>query len=109
MDWQNVLGVAATIFALASAAGLGLMRGTLGNLRASNDDLRARVSDLEAERERNQIEKTEMRAEITRLQDHEGYLQTMIQGRVEWTAISDQLEEVHRLTVRIDKNTGGKG
>lgn len=106
MDWQNVLGVAATIFALASAAGLGLMRGTLGNLRASNEDLRKRVSDLEAERERNQLEKAEMRGEITRLQDHEGYLQTMIQGRVEWTAISDQLEEVHRLVVLISQRTG---
>lgn len=89
MDWQNVLGVAATIFALASAAGLGLMRGTLGNLRASNEDLRARVSDLEKDR----VEKTAALAEVS---SENRTLKAMVTGKVEWTAISDQLEEHHR-------------
>lgn len=107
MDWQNILGVAATIFALASAAGLGLMRGTLGNLRASNDDLRKRVSDLEAERERNKVEKVDLQSQITRLQDHEEYLQSVVRDRANYEAISTLLEEVLRVVLRIEKQTKG--
>jgi hypothetical protein len=101
MDWQNVLGVAATIFALASAAGLGLMRGTLTTLRSSNDDLRNRVSDLEKDR----VEKT---AELAEVRSENRTLKAMVTGRVEWTAISDQLEEHHRQSLgawkRMDAN-----
>lgn len=89
MDWQNILGVAATIFALATAAGLGLMRGTLGNLRAMNDDLGKRVEFLEKDR----IEKT---AELAEVRSENRTLKAMVTGKVEWTAISDQLEEHHR-------------
>lgn len=99
MDWQNVLGVAATIFALASAAGLGLMRGTLGTLRASNDDLRSRVTDLEKDR----VEKT---AKLAEVQSENRTLKAMVTGKVEWTAISDQLEDHHRQALASWKSIG---
>jgi hypothetical protein len=89
VDWQNILGVAATIFALASAAGLGLMRGTLNNLRDSNGDLRARVGDLEKQR-------SEDHARIAEVESENKLLNAMVTGRVEWVAISDQVEEHHR-------------
>ena len=107
MDWQNVLGVAATIFALASAAGLGLMRGTLGNLRAHNDDLRKRVSDLEAAQERDKVEKLDLQNQITRLQDHEQYLQSVVRDRANYEIISTQVEDIHKIVVRIEKHVKG--
>lgn len=106
MDWQNVLGVAATLFALASAAGLGLMRGTLGNLRASNTDLRDRVTDLEKLRGEDRQKITLLEGKVKASEEREHYLQSLVQGRVDWTAISDQLEDVHRIVVRIDKKVG---
>lgn len=96
MDWQNVLGVAATIFALASAAGLGLMRGTLGNLRSSNEDLRNRVTDLERDR-------ADDRAKLAEVESENKVLKAMVTGKVEWTAISNQIEDVHRIVVGIDR------
>jgi hypothetical protein len=106
MDWQNVLGVAATVFALASAAGLGLMRGTLGNLRASNTDLRERVTDLEKERAEDHSKITALEGKVAAAEDREHYLQSIVQGRVEWTAISDQLEDVHRILVLVQRKVG---
>ena len=98
MDWQNILGAAATMLVLASATGLGLMRGSLGNLRASNDDLRDRVSDLEKDR----VEKT---AELADVRSENRTLKAMVTGKVEWTAISDQLEEHHRRSLAAWKRT----
>ena len=93
MDWQSFLGTAATIVALGSFAGLGLMRGTLSGLRDSNADLRARVGDLEKDR----VEKT---AELAEVRSENRLLKAMVTGKVDWTAISDQLEEHHRQAVK---------
>jgi 3-phenylpropionate/cinnamic acid dioxygenase small subunit len=82
------------------------MRGTLGNLRASNDDLRKRVADLEAERGRDKLEKSDLQGQITRLQDHEQYLQSVVRDRANYETISTQVEDVHRIVVRIDKKIG---
>lgn len=103
MDWQNILGVAATVFALASAAGLGLMRGTLGNLRAMNDDLTKRVDFLEKQAGRDEVEKTEMRGQIATLQTSEEHLTSVLRGRADFGALSDQLEDVHRIVIGIDR------
>lgn len=84
MDWQSTFTFAGTLFVLASAIGLGLMRGTLGNLRSSNEDLRSRVTDLERDR-------TEDRAKVADLAAENRTLKAMLTGKVEWTAISDQL------------------
>lgn len=89
MDWQSFLGTAATIVALGSFAGLGLMRGTLSNLRESNTDLRSRVADLEKDR-------AEDRAELAEVKGENRLLKSMMTGRVEWSAIGDQLEDHHR-------------
>jgi hypothetical protein len=109
MDWQNLLGTAAVVLTLASAAGLGLMRASLANLRNMNDDLTKRVDFLEKEGARNEVEKAELRVELARLQDHEAYLQSVLRGRVDFTAISDQLEAVHALVIRIDRVLNDKG
>lgn len=101
VDWQNVLGIAATIFALASAAGLGLMRGQLQLLRDSRDDLQTRVTILETER-------TTIRTELTEVKSENKLLNAMVTGKVEWTAISDQLEEHHRQALASWKNIGDR-
>lgn len=106
MDWQNVLGVAATIFALASAAGMGLMRGSLGNLRTMNDDLTKRIDFLEKKDARNEVEKVDLQSQITRLQDHEQYLQSVVRDRANYEIISTQVEDIHRIVVRIEKKVG---
>lgn len=99
MDWQSTFTFAGTLFVLASAIGLGLMRGTLGNLRSSNDDLRSRVADLEKNR-------TEDRAELAEVAAENKTLKAMLTGKVEWTAISDQLEEHHRQSLASWKRLG---
>lgn len=109
MDWQNLLGTAAVVLTLASAAGLGLMRAQLANLRSMNDDLTKRVDFLEKADARNSVEKVELRAEVTQLTHDADVLRSAVRGRAEFTAISDQLEAVHKLVVGIDRTINPKG
>lgn len=93
MDWQNILGVAAIIVAVGSISGVGLMRDRLANLNASNDELRSRMADVEKER-------NEDRAKLAEVVAENKILTTMVQGRVDWGAISDLLEEHHREAIK---------
>lgn len=89
MDWSTVLGAAAVVMALASAAGLGLTRSHVSGLREARDDLQKRVDFLEKER-------AEIRAELVEVKSENKLLDAMVKGKVEWVAISDLLEEHHR-------------
>jgi hypothetical protein len=92
MDWQNILGIAALIVAVGSVSLVGLMRERLANQGASIEEFRGRVGDLERER-------VTLRADLSEVQSENRVLKAMVTGKVEWTAISDQLEEHHRQAI----------
>lgn len=93
MDWQNVLGVAAFIIAVGAISLVGLMRERLANQGTAIDEFRGRVGDLETER-------ASLRAERSELQSEVRVLKALVTGKVEWGAISDQLEEHHRQALK---------
>lgn len=95
MDWdllgRIVTGVLSVTTIIATAL-VGVLFGSLKTLRDTANDLRSRVSDLEKER-------TEDRAEIAEAQSENKLLKAMVTGKVEWVALTDQLEEHHRQAV----------
>ena len=109
MEWQNILGIAAFLVAVGSVSTVGLMRDRLSQLRESNGELRDRVGDLEKEREEHKVEMTELRGEVALLREHEAYLQSVLRGRAEFTAISDQMDDMHRILVSIDSRLAKGG
>lgn len=96
-----------TITTVAASAGVALMLGSLKTLRESNADLRDRVRDLESERVEDREKLVASNAVAEQLASEKQWLTTMVQGRVDWTAISDQLEEHHRQALAWWKELGG--
>lgn len=95
MDWdllgRIVTGVLSVTTIIATAL-VGVLFGSLKTLRDTANDLRSRVADLEKER-------TEDRAEIAEAHSENKLLKAMVTGKVEWVALTDQLEEHHRQAV----------
>lgn len=92
MDFSELLGTAASIVAIASLAGLGLIRGTVTNLRENlkdqrdeNLDLRRRLADRDAE-------KATLQADLAATQ-------RMKTGRDEIVAIGEKLDMHHQLAM----------
>lgn len=83
-----LVGVLA-VFTIIATALVGILFGSLKTLRDTANDLRARVSDLEKER-------AEDKAKIAEEEAKSKILQSMVTGKVEWVALTDQLEEHHR-------------
>lgn len=96
-----------TITTVAASAGVALMLGSLKTLRESNADLRDRVKDLESERIEDREKLVASNAVAEQLASEKQWLTTMVQGRVDWTAIQDQLEEHHRQALAWWKELGG--
>lgn len=88
MDLGTLLSTALAVVALATAAGLGLMRGTVTNLREQLADTRASNAEMRQER-------AEDRAEIATLHTQLDALGKVVTGEVHWLAISDLLDEHH--------------
>lgn len=103
MDWQNIVGVAGFIVAVGSLSGIGLMRDRLTVLKDLTSDLERKIDFLEKQRHADDVEKTAMQSEITRLKDHEEYTATLIRDRANYGAFSDQLDDIHRIVVGIDR------
>jgi chromosome segregation ATPase len=95
VDWdllgRIVTGVLSVTTIIATAL-VGVLFGSLKTLRDTANDLRSRVTDLEKER-------VEDRAEIAESQSENRLLKAMVTGKVEWVALTDQLEEHHRQAV----------
>jgi len=92
VDWDLIRSIFFVVFGVAttvSAALVGLLFGSLRTLRDTAGDLRERVKDLETERTKDKSEKAELHAENS-------LLKSMVTGKVEWVALTDQLEEHHR-------------
>lgn len=92
VDWdllgRIVTGVLSVTTIIATAL-VGVLFGSLKTLRDTAADLRSRVGDLEKER-------TEDKAAVAEKDAENKLLKSMITGRVEWVALTDQLEEHHR-------------
>ena len=94
-DWgliRSIVMTVTTVTTVAATVGVGLMFGSLRTLRDTAGDLRNRVSDLEKERAEDKAEKAELETENR-------MLKTMVMGKVEWVALTDQLEAHHRETI----------
>jgi hypothetical protein len=97
VDWQNVISVGATIVALTTLAGLGLLRGTVIGLREQLNDERGLTASLRARRD-------EDAAKIAQLTTDLAALGRVVTGEAHWIAIADQLEEHHGVAVIHWKN-----
>jgi hypothetical protein len=93
---QPILTGVLAVTTIVAAAFAGLMIGTQRTLRDSNTDLRARVTDLEQERSERDAKIAAIELIVTEREAENKLLSSMVQGRVDWTAIGDQLEEHHR-------------
>lgn len=92
MDWDLVRSILTAVLATATiiaTALVGVLFGSLKTLRDTSNDLRARVGDLEKERAEDKADLSESRSE-------NAILKSMVTGKVEWIALTDQLEEHHR-------------
>jgi len=95
MDFDAVKSVILSVMTVATiiaTAGVGLMFGSLRTLRDTANDLRSRVTDLEKERAEDKGANAELKAENK-------LLTSMVQGKVEWVALTDLLEEHHRQAI----------
>lgn len=91
-DWGAIHNVVLAVLAITTTittALVGLQIGTVRTLRVSNGDLRDRVADLEKER-------LEDKAKNLELSGENQLLKAMVTGKVEWIAVTDQLEGHHR-------------
>lgn len=92
MDWsllRTIIVGVLSVTTIIATAGVGLMFGSLRTLRDTSNDLRARVSDLEKERAEDKAENAELAGENK-------LLKSMMTGKVEWVALTDQLEHHHK-------------
>lgn len=85
----NIVVGVLSVFTIIATALVGILFGSLKTLRDTANDLRARVLDLEKER-------AEDKAKIAEEEAKSKILQSMVTGKVEWVALTDQLEEHHR-------------
>lgn len=95
MDWEATKSITLSVMTVATiiaTAGVGLMLGSLKGLRDTAADLRGRVGDLEKERAEDKADNAELKAENK-------LLTGMVQGKVEWVALTDLLEEHHRQAI----------
>jgi hypothetical protein len=92
MDVQTAISIVLGVIAVSTAAGLGLLRGTVVGLREQLDDERKLSTSLRAQR-------TEDRALIVRLQGDLEALGRVVTGEAHWIAIGQELTEHHDAAV----------
>lgn len=101
-DWGLVRSIILTVLALTTTiatAGVGLMFGSLRTLRDTANDLRARVGDLEQERANDKEEKAALASALAEQTSENHLLKTMVMGKVEWVALTDQVGDLHKQTL----------
>lgn len=104
MDWDNFRSIVTGVLSVAtiiSTALVGVLFGSLKTLRDTANDLRNRVGDLEKER-------AEDKATIAEKDAESRILKSMVTGKVEWIALTDQLEEHHRQALSWWKHADGQ-
>jgi hypothetical protein len=88
VDLSGLASTALGIVALATAAGLGLMRGTVTNLREQLADTRADNAEM-------RISRVEDRALIDTQKAELAALAKIVTGEVHWQSISETLDHHH--------------
>lgn len=89
---QDIVLAVMAIMVTITTALVGLQIGTVRTLRESNRDLRDRVADLEKERLEDRAEIVERDGRIAEKDSEISLLRAMVTGKVEWIAVTDQLE-----------------
>lgn len=84
----DLLNTALGVVAIATLAGLGLLRGTVTNLRERLGDSREEVVDLTRKRDADQ-------ARITVLEADLAALTRVVTGEVHWVALEQKLDTHH--------------
>ena len=87
-------------FTVASFGALFLVYGTTKTLRDTNADLRAQHDDDKERLAQRGIEIAELKKVQAELQGRIAVLEGLVTGAVNWTAISDQLDMLHKEAVR---------
>lgn len=88
-DLTSLITAALGIITLSTAAGLGLMRGTMTNLREQLADTRASNAEM-------RVERTEDRALIEKQKAELEALSKIVTGEIHWRAMSDLLDDHHK-------------
>jgi hypothetical protein len=104
-DLGGLLSVILSVVAIASAAGLALMRANQATLRETNTDLRNQIGDIKAARAEEQAEHAKFRAEaqarIAQLESDNAAYQRVVTGEVHWVALGTRLEDAIALLTAI--------
>lgn len=85
----DTLNTALAIVAIATLAGLGLMRGTITGLRESLSDARAEIADKDRRL-------TENDRKLAELESRVAVLTSTVTGEVHWVALEQQVDEHHK-------------
>lgn len=106
-DLGGLLSTALAIVAIATLAGLGLLRGTVTNLREQlKDEREARAADRQQKAD-DDIENAKYRADTTAQlarQDAEiAGLQRIVTGEVHWVAIEQRIEDAIAMLMSFGK------
>lgn len=99
MDWELLKSISSGVFVVTTIVVgglLGLVYGDQKRLRTAAEDLRHRVDDLESERAADKVKIAERDGKIAERDGEVALLKTVVTGKVEWLALTDQLEEHHR-------------
>lgn len=88
---QTALGV----FAIASLAGLGLMRTTVTNLRENLKDAREEIGDKDRRLSAAEAEIVKLNARATSQANDLNALGRVVTGEAHWVAIGQKLDEHH--------------
>lgn len=94
-DLGNLLSTAMGVMALASLAGVGLMRGTVTALRENLDDARKDNADVDRRLAIETREREAAQAEVAQLRVELGALGRVVTGEAHWVAIGQTLDTHH--------------
>lgn len=85
----DMLNTGLAIVAIATLAGLGLMRGTITSLRESLSDARAEIADKDRRLGENDRKLAELEARVA-------VLTSTVTGEVHWVALEQQVDDHHK-------------
>lgn len=94
-DLGNLLSTAMGVMALASLAGVGLMRGTVTALRENLDDARKDNADVDRRLAIETRAREAAQAEVAQLRVELGALGRVVTGEAHWVAIGQTLDHHH--------------
>jgi chromosome segregation ATPase len=101
VDFSSLLSTALSIVAVATLAGLGLLRGTVTTLRENLRDARDEINDKERRLNEALSRLAEAETKIKTQASDLDALARVVTGEAHWVALGQRLEEHHDLAVQI--------